>query len=192
MKTSARPPVKAPALQSCLSLSYFYLFGVFFCGLWLRSRLGGFAHSGVFNPALSPFPPAAPCVKNLHGRNPQPCMMYRHRSCTSHDDKLLKDLHRKKKAKDRYIQSKKNKRRRINEFLVYFCTLLAFFSCFDCLLLLVVVILVISLRITFPIIFGVLTQSDCEQLHSACAAQSEWTDTTVALSSFLPFRNIYL
>ncbi len=55
--------------------------------------------------------PVVQCVKNLHRQNPQPCMFYQHWSCTSHDDKLLKDSSRKKQIKDRYIKwTKKNKR----------------------------------------------------------------------------------
>lgn len=56
MKTSAHPSVNAPALQSCFFIYWF----VFSCGWRLRCPLRVFAHSGVFNPPLSPFSPVAP------------------------------------------------------------------------------------------------------------------------------------
>lgn len=132
------PLCESPSL-AVLSLSFIFIYLGFFFFFPVGWGSGvvweGLPIQGFLNQPSPRFLQSPPCVKNLHGWNPRPCMMSRHWSCTSHDDKLLKDLHRKKKkkkAKDRYIQSKKNKRR-IKEFLVYFCTLLAFFSCLYCL-----------------------------------------------------------
>lgn len=66
MKSSAQPSVKAPALQSCLSLffllsllfSFIFIYWFVFCGSGLRGVVWEFLPIRGFNPTLSSRPPA--------------------------------------------------------------------------------------------------------------------------------------